>query len=116
MNCASNPKRKLPRGSQWNGGLQKSRGSNHVLSVAYVAAAGHQLLREDVLLNPNPNFSIIRLTSNSAESSYRAMQIQYARRLSHGLQAVANYTWSSAIDNASSDSLARLRITEGGSV
>jgi len=110
------PKLKLPRVIQWNIGLEKSLGSNQVLSVTYVAAAGRQLLREDVLLNPNPNFTIIRLTSNAAESSYRAMQIQYARRLSHGLQAVANYTWSSAIDNASSDSLARLRITEGGTV
>ena len=111
---AFDPKLKLPRVIQWNIGLEKSLGSNQVLSVAYVAAAGRQLLREDVLLNPNPNFSIIRLTSNAAESSYRAIQIQYARRLSHGLQAVANYTWSSAIDNASSDSFARLRITEGG--
>jgi len=111
---AFDPNLKLPRVIQWNVRLEKSLGANQVLSVAYVAAAGHQLLREDVLLNPNPNFSIIRLTSNAAESSYRAMQIQYARRLSHGLQAVANYTWSSAIDNASSDSLARLRVTEGG--
>src|SRR3989442_10550628 len=110
---AFDPKLKLPRVIQWNIGLEKSLGSNQ-LSVAYVAAAGRQLLRGDVLLNPNPSFSIIRLTNNAAESSYRAMQIQYARRLSHGLQAVANYTWSSAIDNASSDSFARLRITEGG--
>ena len=111
---AFDPKLKLPRVIQWNVGLEKSLGSNQVLSLAYLAAAGRQLLREDVLLNPNPNFSIIRLTSNAAESSYRAMQIQFARRLSHGLQAVANYTWSSAIDNASSDSFARLRITQGG--
>src|SRR6266699_2302655 len=57
-----------------------------------------------------------RSSDSIPNSNCRARQIQYARRLSHGLQAVANYTWSSAIDNASSDSLARLRITEGGTV
>ena len=111
---AFDPQLKLPRVAQWNVTLEKSLGSKQILSLAYVAAAGGELLREDVLLNPNPNFTIIRLTSNAAESSYRAAQIQYVRRLSRGFQAVANYTWSYAADNASSDSLARLRITEGG--
>jgi hypothetical protein len=99
--------------TQWNLALEKSLGSKQVLSLAYVAAAGRQLLREDVLLNPNPKFTVVRLTRNAAESSYHAMQIQYARRLSGGLQAVASYTWSHSIDNGSSDSLSRLRITQG---
>jgi hypothetical protein len=42
------------------------------------------------------------------------MQIQFARHLAQGLQALASYTWSHSIDNASSDSLSRLRITVGG--
>lgn len=111
---AFDPKLKLPRVAEWNVAIEKSFGARQVLSLAYAGAAGRELLREDVLLDPNPNFTIIRLTSNAAESSYRALQIQFTRRLSRRFQALANYTWSSAVDNASSDSLARLRITQGG--
>jgi len=110
---AFDPKLRLPRVAQWNLTLEKSLGSKQIVAVGYVAAAGRLLLREDVLLNPNPNFTVVRLTRNNAESSYHAMQAQYSRRLSGGLQAVASYTWSHSIDNASSDSLSRLRITQG---
>jgi hypothetical protein len=110
---AFDPRLKLPRTSQWNAALEKSLGSNQGVSVAYVAAVGRNLLREDVLLNPNPNFTVVRVTRNIARSSYHAMQLQYGRRLSRGLQALASYTWSHSIDNASSDSLSRLRISPG---
>ncbi|HEV7377884.1 MAG TPA: TonB-dependent receptor [Pyrinomonadaceae bacterium] len=111
---AFDPNLKLPRTYQWNAALEKSFGSNQTVSVAYVAAVGHRLLREDVLLNPNPNFTVVRVTRNAAVSSYHAMQLQYGRRLSRGLQALASYTWSHSIDNASSDSFSRLRINTGG--
>jgi hypothetical protein len=74
-----------------------------------VAALGRRLLREDALLNPNPNFTVVRVTSNAAQSNYQALQVQYGRRLSKGFQALASYAWSHSIDNASSDSLSRLR-------
>ncbi|HKC62892.1 MAG TPA: hypothetical protein VKB86_04610, partial [Pyrinomonadaceae bacterium] len=111
---AFDPNLKLPRTFQSNIALEKSLGSNETVSVAYVAALGRNLLREDVLLNPNPDFTIVRVTRNAAESSYHAMQVQYGRRLSRGLQALVSYTWSHSIDNASSDSLSRLRITTTG--
>ncbi|MBA2732689.1 MAG: TonB-dependent receptor [Acidobacteria bacterium] len=110
---AFDPNLKLPRTYQWNIALEKSLGSNQTVAVAYVAAIGHRLLREDVLLNPNQDFTVVRVTRNAAESSYHAMQVQYGRRLSRGLQALASYTWSHSIDNASSDSLSRLRATLG---
>ena len=107
---AFDPNLKLPRTMQWNIALEKSLTSTETVSIAYVAALGRSLLREDVLLSPNPNFTVVRVTRNAAQSDYQAMQIQYARRLSRGLQALASYTWSHAIDNASSDSLSRLRV------
>ena len=110
---AFDPNLKLPRTYQWNVALEKSLGSNQSISVAYVAAVGRHLLREDVLLNPNPNFTVVRVTRNAADSSYHAMQVQYGRRLSRGLQALASYTWSHSIDNASSDSISRLRLDTG---
>jgi hypothetical protein len=78
--------------------------------VGYVGAMGRRLLREDVLLNPNPDFTVVRVTRNAAQSNYHALQLQYGRRFSRGLQALASYTWSRSIDNASSDSLPRLRV------
>ena len=99
---------KLPRTYQWSFAVEKSLDPNQTVSVSYVGAIGRQLLREDVLLNPNPDFTLVRITRNSARSDYHAMQVQYARRFSKGLQALASYTWSHSIDNASSDSPSRL--------
>ena len=120
---AFDPNLKLPRTTQWNVALEKSLNSNQTVSVAYVGAMGRRLLREDVLLNPNLDFTVVRFTRNAARSSYHAMQLQYARRFSRGLQALASYTLSRSIDNASSDSLPRLRVVtittvtgEGGDV
>jgi hypothetical protein len=107
---AFDPNLKLPRVLQWNLALEKSLGANQTIGATYVAALGRRLLREDVLLEVNPNFPVVRVTRNAARSSYHAMQLQYERRLSRGLQALASYTWSHSIDNASSDSLSRLRI------
>jgi hypothetical protein len=106
---AFDPNLKLPRTAQWNVALEKSMSSNQTLRVAYVGAMGRSLLREDVLLNPNPNFTVVRVTRNAAQSNYNALQLQYGRRLSQGLQALASYTWSRSTDNSSRDSLPRLR-------
>jgi hypothetical protein len=41
--------------------------------------------------------------TNLATSDYHALQLQYKRRLSRGLQALASYTWSHSIDISSND-------------
>ena len=110
---AFDPNLKLPQTFQWNLTLEKSLSSNQTVLVAYAGAVGRRLLREDVLLNPNPDFTVVRLTRNSAQSNYQALQLQYNRRFSRGLQALASYTFSRSTDNASSDSLSRLRVAVG---
>jgi hypothetical protein len=40
---------------------------------------------------------------NSGASDYQALQLQYQHRLAHGLNAIANYTWSQSLDNSSDD-------------
>jgi Carboxypeptidase regulatory-like domain len=107
---AFNPRLQLPNTLQWNLTLEKSLRPGQSVSVAYVAALGRRLLREDVLLNPNQDFTVIRVTQNAARSSYHALQVQYGRRLSRGMQALVSYVWSHSIDTSSSDSLARIRI------
>jgi len=52
--------------------------------------------------------------SNAATSNYQALQLQFQRRLSRGLQALFNYTWSHAIDEIS-DETTQGRLARGNS-
>jgi hypothetical protein len=52
---------------------------------------------------PNRNFGNIFYTDNGPTSEYQSLQAQYQRRLSRGLQALLNYTWSHAIDTVSNE-------------
>jgi len=99
----ADPHLKLPRTYQWNLALEHSIGSKQSLSATYVGSTGRDLLRSTSLFNLNPNFQTILLTDNSATSDYHALQIKFQRRLSRGLQALASYSWSHAIDIASTD-------------
>ncbi|HKZ79486.1 MAG TPA: carboxypeptidase regulatory-like domain-containing protein [Pyrinomonadaceae bacterium] len=101
---AFDPNLKLPYTIQWNVAVEQSLGSNQSVSASYVGALGRRLLREGRLQNPNPNFTLVLATSNSATSDYHALQLRYNRRLSRGLQAFASYTWSKSLDTASDDS------------
>jgi hypothetical protein len=55
--------------------------------------------------NPNPTFNSVSYTNNGATSDYHAMQLQFERRLSRGLQAIASYTWAHAIDETSDEQI-----------
>jgi hypothetical protein len=61
------------------------------------------LLRVTQLINLNPSFPNISFTSGTATSDYHALQLKFQRRLSRGLQALASYSFSHAIDSASTD-------------
>ncbi|HLK65227.1 MAG TPA: TonB-dependent receptor [Bryobacteraceae bacterium] len=98
------PKLRLPYTIQWNFSAEQQLGVAQTLTVSYVGAAGHRLLREDRYSNPSPNFTTVYLTHNVADSNYHALQTQFRRTLSRGLQALGSYTWAHSIDNASSDS------------
>ncbi|MEW6210704.1 MAG: carboxypeptidase regulatory-like domain-containing protein [Acidobacteriota bacterium] len=99
----SDPNLDLPRTYEWNVSVERALGERQTLSASYVAAAGRRLLRQEILANANPNFGAVRVTRNTATSDYHALQIQFTRPLSRGLQALAAYTWSHSIDIASSD-------------
>ena len=98
------PELKLPRTHQWSLTIDQSLGAKQVFSASYVGAAGRRLLRQELLLNPNPSFTQVRVVRNTATSDYQALQLKYQRRLSGGIQALASYTWSHSLDNASNDS------------
>jgi hypothetical protein len=101
---AFDPKLELPRTYQFNVTVEQSLGADQTVSAAYVAAVGRRLLRQEQLLAPAPDFTLVDVVRNAATSDYHALQLQFTRRLSHGLQALASYTWSHSIDVASTDS------------
>ncbi|HEY2974607.1 MAG TPA: TonB-dependent receptor [Pyrinomonadaceae bacterium] len=110
---AVNPDLKLPYTLQWNVALEQALGANQSISLSYVASAARRLLTTASLNQPtpdpfssprpNPNFGSIAFASNGPTSNYQALQAQYQRRLSRGLQALVNYTWSHAIDEVSNE-------------
>jgi len=98
------PNHTLPRTYEWNAAVEHSLGRDDVLSLTYVGAAGRKLMRKDIYIAPNPNFTgEFDLLSNGGTSSYDALQAQYRHRLSYGLQALLSYTWGHTIDDVSSD-------------
>ena len=102
----------LPRSYQWNLAVEKGFGDKQALSVTYVGQAGRRLLRQEALYQPTPDFAgNFLLTLNDAFSNYNALQVQYRKRFSSHVQALANYTYSHSLDNASNDVVAGLSNT-----
>jgi hypothetical protein len=99
------PKLKLPYTMQWNVAIQHSLGATQTVSASYLGSSGKRLLQTEYDSNVNDNISNALLVSNQGNSDYNALQLQYQRRVSHGLQALASYTWSHSIDTASESTL-----------
>ena len=101
---AFSPDLKLPRSYQWNAAVEKSLVASQVISATYVGQMGRGLLRATSEFQPNPNFqSDFQITNNGARSNYNALQLQYRKTVTTGLQALVNYSWSHSLDNASDD-------------
>jgi hypothetical protein len=101
---AFNPHLKLPYTLEWNFAIEQALGKEETLSVSYIGSAGRRLIQSADIVSPNPNFGAADLVGNTATSDYQALQVQFQRRLSRGLQALASYTWSHSIDDGSAGS------------
>ena len=116
----SNPKRNYVM--QWNLSIARELSSTLAVTVGYVGSRGiHQPYRVDNIdmvlptftpsgyqwPNPasstvlNPNFGRINGTLWQANSIYDAMQVDVAKRVSHGIQFHGAYTWGKSIDTLS---------------
>jgi hypothetical protein len=114
----SNPKRNYV--AQWNLNLQYQLTSNLAAMVAYVGSRGvHQPFRVDEAdlaiptntsagylwpLNDspiNPNFGSIRGMFYQGRSYFNALEMQLAKRMSHGFQVQGTFTWSKSVDTSS---------------
>lgn len=99
----------LPYTWQWNAGLERQVGGSSTASVSYVGALGRRLGRAEVLLNPSPSFTRLNVVRNQGESDYHALQVQFQRRYSAGLQALASYTLAKSMDNISDESISNFQ-------
>jgi hypothetical protein len=105
---AFDPHLKDPRVYQWNITAERGLGTSRSVSVSYVGNKGDDLLRRDMLtpaMGGNENFSYLDVVTNQGHSNYNALQGQFKQHPWHGLQLVASYTWSHAIDNGSNVNL-----------
>ena len=94
-----------PSAIEWNLTVQQALGTKQSFTLGYVASLGRHLthFQEYNLSTVNPEFGYAYLYENGPGSNYNSLQAKYQRRMSHGLQALASYTWAHAIDWASTE-------------
>jgi hypothetical protein len=93
---------------QWNFALEQALGANQKLTVTYLGAAGKYLTSTLNYQSINPKVPRLAIVGNQASSTYHAMQVQFQRRLSRGVQALTSYSWSHAIDAMSDEGASTL--------
>jgi len=98
----------LPYTFQWNISVQQGMGAHQSLTISYVGANGRRQIQQKQLSigNVNPNFSTIAYYTGGVSSNYQALQVQFQRSISKGVQALASYTWSHSIDFGSNNAAA----------
>jgi hypothetical protein len=84
----------------WNVSIEQALGKMQAVSVSYVASHAAKLQRLNVYLTDNFSNGV-GFYSNGLTSDYDSLQVQFRRRLSQGLTALASYTWSHCIDYGS---------------
>jgi hypothetical protein len=99
---------------QFGGGMmvQAAYVGNHGANLSYPVDANQvpgNLLAQSVAnpsnaqnLRPYPQFSTINGNFYNAISNYDALQLSFTKRLTHGVQFSANYTWSKMLDEQDS--------------
>ncbi len=102
---AFDPRLQLPYTLQWNVALEQALGKEQTITASYIGSLGKRLIQTAYIQSPNQNFGSAQITTNAARSDYNALQVQFQRRLSHGIQALGSYSWSHSIDTASAGSL-----------
>jgi hypothetical protein len=103
---------RTPYLQHWNLDLQRTLWPSAVLEAAYVGSKGTKLINSRDInqappsprqpnIRPNPLFLDISAYESRGNSVYHSMQAKFTQRLSRGLSALAAYTWSKSIDDAS---------------
>jgi Ca-activated chloride channel family protein len=108
---AFDPELKTPYVINWNLSLEQSLGSRQTLSASYLGSSGKRLLHTETLLDQNPAFNFLRVTTNRGKSDYRALQLKFERRVTDKFGALVSYTLSRSRDNMTDDSARHVIMT-----
>jgi hypothetical protein len=95
----------LPYSLQWNLSIEQALSKSQALTISYLGSAGRRLPSQQILSGAAtaPNFSSIYNATSGTTADYDALQVQFQRTLSRGLQVLASYGWSHSIDFGSQD-------------
>jgi hypothetical protein len=98
---------RTPYTERWSFGVQRLVG-HALLDLSYIGAESHELTTRADLnpLEPDgvrlyPDFGDRTVRTSQGNSSYQGLQMSIVRRLSHGVQVTAAYTWSKSLDSTS---------------
>jgi len=102
---------KLGTTASWNLSVEQQISPVMAIRLAYVASQSYHL--SDAIdqnaatasVRPYSDFSQILANFSNATASYNALQATFERKLAHGLQVQSSFTWSKAIDTASSSNI-----------
>jgi hypothetical protein len=98
---------KLPYSYHWNLSLEQSLGTEQTVSIGFLGAVGHDLLRTEKYLGgatgAPAGFTDVFFTTNGGFSNYNALQVQFRRHSRKGPHVIASYTLSHSLDNVSTD-------------
>jgi hypothetical protein len=104
---AVDPNLQLPFTMEWNTAIEQQLGANQRLTATYVGADARRLMRQDNILPPSlitpGNYVPVQTIRNAGYAHYDALQLQFQRRMSHGLQALVSYNLSKSSDIGSDD-------------
>jgi hypothetical protein len=106
------PHLQLPYTLEWNASVEQALGKSQTITLSAVGSHAGRLMQETNVRVPtdssgnsiNPNMfpgGAFFLAVNGLTSDYDSLQAQFQRRLSHGLTALASYTWSHCLDYGS---------------
>jgi len=102
---------KLGMTQSWNLSIEQQIGPVMAIRAAYV---GSESYHQSVEINrntyvsgvaPYPKFGNILEDDSMATASYNALEVGFDRKMAHGLQLQSNFTYSHAIDLASSSNI-----------
>jgi hypothetical protein len=104
---AVDPNLQLPLTMEWNAAIERELGANQRLTATYVGSDARRLLRQDNIFPPLlvgfGNGGSVQADRNAGCSHYNALQIQFQRRMAHGLQSLVSYNFSTSSDLGSND-------------
>jgi len=103
------PHLRLPVTYEWNAALEHQFGANQSISATYVGANAQKLLWADRIVPPGSIFQtmgtggFVTAARNAGQAHYNSLQLQFKRRMSHGLQVLAAYTLAKSSDSGTID-------------